>query len=378
MVQVVHQPVKPQSPRLTTGLLVQNQRVPSIRVLLVADTHLGFDDPPRPRIERRRRGPDFFRNFELALEPALRGAVDLVLHGGDLLFRSRVPQGLVTRAFEPLRAVAEAEVPVVVVPGNHERSHLPRPLVADHPRLHVLNQPRTVRIERPGGRIAVAGFPFHREARRRFPELLAATEWSAEPAALRLLLLHQAIEGARVALGHHPDHDYTFRGADDVVRGRDLPPAFAAVLSGHIHRHQRLTRDLSGRPLPCPVFYPGSVERTSFAERAEAKGYLILEFRVDGAAGGKLERWQFHPLPARPMVRARIAAQGLDALGLTTALRQTLAALPADAVVTLELEGEIEADAHSALQAAALRAVTPKTMNLMLRGAGRRRRDQPR
>ena len=38
--------------------------------LFVSDTHLGFDLPRRPRVERRRRGPDFFENFERALEPA--------------------------------------------------------------------------------------------------------------------------------------------------------------------------------------------------------------------------------------------------------------------------------------------------------------------
>jgi hypothetical protein len=37
-----------------------------IRILLIADTHLGFDLPFRPRINRRRKGPDFFANFERA------------------------------------------------------------------------------------------------------------------------------------------------------------------------------------------------------------------------------------------------------------------------------------------------------------------------
>jgi DNA repair exonuclease SbcCD nuclease subunit len=40
-----------------------------IRILLIADTHLGFDLPFRPRIKRRRRGLDFFANFERALMP---------------------------------------------------------------------------------------------------------------------------------------------------------------------------------------------------------------------------------------------------------------------------------------------------------------------
>jgi hypothetical protein len=50
-----------------------------IRILFLADTHLGFDLPFRPRIQRRRRGPEFFANFERALRPALRDRVDCVV-----------------------------------------------------------------------------------------------------------------------------------------------------------------------------------------------------------------------------------------------------------------------------------------------------------
>jgi hypothetical protein len=90
----------------------------TVRILLVADTHIGFDLPRRPRVERRRRGHDFLANFERALEPALAGEVDLVVHGGDLLFRSRVPATLVETALAPLVAVAERGVPVCIVPGD--------------------------------------------------------------------------------------------------------------------------------------------------------------------------------------------------------------------------------------------------------------------
>ena len=132
------------------------------RVLLLADTHLGFDLPWRPRVERRRRGPDFFANYERALAPAVAGEVDLVVHGGDVLFRSKVRPQLVQMAFEPLMRVADAGVPVVVVPGNHERSAIPYPLLATHPDVHILSAPRTVRLEIRGSRVAVAGFPFQR------------------------------------------------------------------------------------------------------------------------------------------------------------------------------------------------------------------------
>ncbi|MGQ0641794.1 MAG: metallophosphoesterase [Gemmatimonadaceae bacterium] len=96
-----------------------------IRILLVADTHLGFDLPVRPRIERRRRGHDFLANYATALQPALDGAVDLVVHGGDVFNRSRPVPSLAYQAFAPLMRVADAGVPVYVVPGNHERGRLP-------------------------------------------------------------------------------------------------------------------------------------------------------------------------------------------------------------------------------------------------------------
>ena len=78
--------------RCCDGCDARRPRREPMRVLFVSDTHLGFDLPARPRVDRRRRGPDFFACFERALEPALRGEADVVVHGGDLLYRSRVPR----------------------------------------------------------------------------------------------------------------------------------------------------------------------------------------------------------------------------------------------------------------------------------------------
>ena len=115
----------------------------TVRILLVADTHLGFDLPFKPRIQRRRRGHDFFANFNLALAPALRGEVDLVVHGGDLLFRTRIPDALLEMAMEPLLKVANCGVPVYLVPGNHERSRIPLQIWTVHPNIYIFHRPGT-------------------------------------------------------------------------------------------------------------------------------------------------------------------------------------------------------------------------------------------
>ncbi len=297
-----------------------------MRVLFLSDTHLGFDEPSRPRVVRRRRGEDFFAGYLRALAPALAGEVDVVLAGGDLLYRSRVPVGLVERALEPLRRAADRGVSVLIVPGNHERSRIPYPLLTRHPRLHVFDRPRTFTIERRGLTVAFSGFPYARQVRARFVELLAAAEADGAPSRAdhAVLCLHHAVEGSTCGPG-----DFTFTTGDDVIRRDELPPRFAAVLSGHIHRHQILRR-----PEGPPVVYAGSTERTSFAEAPETKGAVHLELDARGVA-----RLDFVPLPTRPMITCALALAGLSADDARRRVTSALHATPSDAIVQLRVTG---------------------------------------
>jgi len=261
------------------------------RILFLADSHLGFDLPTRPRSTRRRRGHDFLANHRAALEPALKGEVDVVVHGGDVFHRPDVDEALAWQALRPLLRVAEAGVPVFIVPGNHERARLPHARFAAHPLVHVFDRARTFTIEVRGMRVAFSGFPFERrDVRTRFPSLVERTGWREHGADMRLLCMHHCAEGATVGPG-----DFMFTTASDVVRVRDVPTSFAAVLSGHIHRRQVLSTDLRGRPLEVPVLYPGSVERTAYAERGETKGYMVLDVAPGDVAPGdrKRVRWSF-------------------------------------------------------------------------------------
>jgi len=310
------------------------------RLLFLSDTHLGFDLPSRPRVERPRRGEDFFRAFERALAPALAGEVDAVLHGGDLLYRSRVPARLAEAALAPLRRVASLGIPVLLVPGNHERARVPYPLLSLHPNLHLLDRPRTVVVEARGLRVAFAGFPFARSVRSSFGALLAATGRGACEADVRLLCLHQCVEGATCGPG-----DFTFTTGDDVIRRADLPRDVAAVLSGHVHRHQILP----GAP---PVVYAGSVERTSFAEAGEEKGAVHIALSRAG-----VERIAFRRLPARPMVTRLLRLEGLPEAAARERLAQLLASTPEGALVRLRLLGDLRPALPPLLAAPSLRAM---------------------
>ena len=312
-----------------------------MRVLFVSDTHLGFDLPARPRVVRRRRGDDFFHNFERALDAARAGKVDVVVHGGDLLYRSRVPAWIAEAALAPLKRVAASGIPVLLVPGNHERGRMPYPLLAIDDHLHVFDRPRTVVLEARGVRVAFTGFPYTAAVRGRFRDLVARAAADTGPADLRVQCMHQCVEGATCGPGN-----FTFAFGADVVRAADLPQDVSVTLCGHIHRHQILRPRGRG-----PVVYAGSVERTSFAEASETKGFVVLEL-----TGAGLGAFEFNALATRPMVIRTLSvppdcADRQDDADLRARIAEALEATPADAVVQLRIDGPVPV----ALTAATLR-----------------------
>jgi DNA repair exonuclease SbcCD nuclease subunit len=126
-----------------------------------------------------------------------------------------------------------------------------------------------------------------------------------------------------------------------------------------------LTKDLSGNPIPTPVFYPGSTERTSFVEKDEPKGYLILEIEPSHqVAGGILKHWQFNQLPARPMHQLDVQAANMTAAQLGAWLKSNLECLSQDSVVKIKIHGNISPDLLKIVSAASLRSLAPSTMNV--------------
>jgi DNA repair exonuclease SbcCD nuclease subunit len=246
---------------------------------------------------------------------------------------------------------------VFIVPGNHERGRLPHARFATHPNVHVFDRARTFVVEIRGSRVALAGFPYERSSvRSSFLDLLRQSEWQREPAAHRLLCMHQCVEGATVGPGN-----FKFTTGEDVVRLQDVPSELRAVLAGHIHRHQVLTTDLRGRSLDIPVLYPGSIERTSIAEIDEPKGFMVAHVGESGA------RWEFRRLPARPMLRREVTLGGVSANVLESQIRAIIADVPSEAVLYIRVVGTLTNEQLRVVSARRLRRIAPDTMNIELR-----------
>lgn len=332
----------------------------SIKILFLADTHLGFDLPLRSRIQRRRRGDDFFKNYHLALQPAFKKEVDLVIHGGDMFFRSRVHPKIIRDAFKPLLQIANNGIPIYIVPGNHERSKIPQSLFDTHKLIHIFDKPRTFYFTKKEITLALAGFPYYKNGiRENFKNVVAQTGYQKERADIRLLCMHHIVEGAQVGI-----QNYTFRSGEDVIQGKDIPGDFLAVLSGHIHRCQVLTHDLAGRPFGAPVLYPGAIERTSFVERAEKKGYFIIEAGFFQNINLPEIKWTFHELPTRPMSVIDLNLDEMNHQNLISLIKKKIAELNPHSVVQLKFQGLPDKKNTYPITLDWLRSIAPATMNI--------------
>ncbi len=328
-----------------------------MKILFLADTHLGFDLPNNPRILRRRRGEDFFKNYNHVLSQAKSGTIDLVIHGGDVFFRSRIPAVVIERAFTPLIDLAEKGIPVVIVPGNHERGKIPLHLWTAHPGIHIFHRPTTFTFKIDGLHLGISGFPFTRSIRESFPVLLNATGHEQVSTDISLLCMHQTVEGATVG-----PSNFVFRRGKDIIRGRDIPAFFDAVCSGHIHRGQILRRTLDGTRLRSPVIYPGSIERTSYAERNEAKYYCILELSPRDSEN--LVQIQRKELTTRPMNTIIVDRGSEDAI--LEQVRERLKEFDPNSIVRVEIRGEDADLPFEGSVAEKLRAIAPTSMNINL------------
>ena len=329
-----------------------------IRLLILADTHLGFDYPIRPRLQQRRRGPDFFANFRRVLDHARETRPDFVVHGGDLFFRARIPQKIVDLVYTDLLEFAAEGIPILIVPGNHERSVLPSSLFMQQPNIYIFDQPRSFLLKIGDAKIAFSGFPCERKrARDQFHLLVARTGFHDLDADIRLLCMHQTVESAQVGSA-----DYTFRRGVDIIPRNDLPRDTLAVLCGHIHRQQVLGQlDKDGDCLP-PVIYPGSIERTSFAEKDEPKGFYEIEFSTGGGEDWAINRLTFIELPARPM-EDLILGRELTPETLGSTIRSQAAHLDPNAILRIRASADLNPDINALVTSRLLRQVLPDSMN---------------
>ena len=154
------------------------------------------------------------------------------------------------------------------------------------------------------------------------------------------------------------------RSRQPVGTAMPMPPSSACIKPWRERASVRSTSPF-GMPLAAPVVYPGSVERTSWAEQNEEKKYAMLRIALSGPDRGKLLDAHFEALPARPMVDL-VLDSATQHGAISDCLGRRLSALDPNAIVRVHYDGAWTRPAGAALSAASLRAIAPMTMNISL------------
>lgn len=203
---------------------------------------------------------------------------DVVLFGGDL-YHSNHPGPLAQRECTKRLVEMSKIAPVVGVSGNHDDSanaSMTDSISIAAPRINISSRPKTVRVKD----YFIVCIPFirHRITQQK-GSLLQTME-----AVLGMALSKIPRQAKKVLVAHCTSLNAKYGGHTPVTLSRDLIwpshlfEPFDFVSLGHIHKAQMLSEK---------VVYPGSIERVSFQERDEEKGFYTFT--------------TWHKLETRPM-----------------------------------------------------------------------------
>ena len=345
---------------------------PDVKILHCADIHLGYETHGRldPQTGLNTRLLDFRRCFDALVRRAVDERVDLFLFCGDA-YRTADPTPTQQKQFaEAMRPIAEAGIPVVMVVGNH-----------DHPvtfgkassvdifgvlggNIEVFAQPTFCApgqahgpIETLAGPLQLVALPWpirskiltRDEHRAKTPhevrafiedfyvDFVRTCAADVDPAMPAVVAAHLTVQGSDLGGSERASliaHEPTFTAAQLSPAGPDGRSAFDYVALGHIHRYQDRNRDAFEAGAGPPVVYSSSIERISFKEHDDRKGFVLVD--IDAAApgepAGKTTRYAFVDTPARRFVPIEVDATGAadpTALVLAAIARHEIA----DAVV---------------------------------------------
>jgi DNA repair protein SbcD/Mre11 len=260
-----------------------------MKIVHFSDTHLGyqaFDNVTDAGVNAREQ--DVYDAFERAIDRILEIGPDLVLHSGDFFHRPSPSNRALTFGLEQLRRICNANIPFVVIAGNHETPKT----VYNSPILRAFRSLDGSIFPVFGealesfecGEALVHALPHINDLRALHGELEKLTP---RPGYFNILMLH-------TSLGKH----FLMEEYGEQVFPAAFEPALAGfdyVALGHWHKYQNTK-------VAPNAWYSGSTERMSEAEAGEDKGLVVLTIRPD-----RTYDLQFEPLETRSWLRIEIS-----------------------------------------------------------------------
>jgi DNA repair exonuclease SbcCD nuclease subunit len=312
----------------------------------ISDTHVGYraynalDD----NLGINQREADVYLALEQAVDKILEIRPDVLIHTGDLFDTPRPSNRALSSAFEQLLRISKQDIPVVMITGNHST-----PRMRDTGSVFQLFKllPNFYPIfEGTYEKVHLDKLTIHA-----IPHCLKKEDFSSQLDLLEIdnsskynvLMLHAAVTGIKeFSMGEFNEQE---------IQTGYLNPQFEYIALGHYHQLTQVEEN---------CFYSGSIERFSFNELNQKKGFIEFDLST--------KKMEFHELDIRPMedlgiIRAsnlssEIVAQKLEEVISSSQIERKIARL------TIE---DISVPAYNALDFQRIRKLTAPALHFDLR-----------
>jgi DNA repair exonuclease SbcCD nuclease subunit len=282
-----------------------------MKIIHVSDTHIGFSAYRKVDQETgiNQREMDIYRRFAEFADKAIEIHPDVVIHSGDLFDSVRPSNRAISVALDNLARITEAGIPVVVIAGNHSTPRLRETGSV----FKILEHVRGLKAVYSGvyermvqGDLTIHAVP-HNEGDALFEQLSKVCPDG--DAVYNVETLHAGVSGLSVfKMGEFNE---------TIVPSSYLRTDMDYIALGHYHNFSSAASN---------AFYAGSIERLTFAEANESKGFIVVDLDT--------KKREFIRLAAREMLDlGPIDASGMNAASLTDEISNVLE--------TVSMEGRI-------------------------------------
>lgn len=282
-----------------------------MRIVHLSDSHLGYVAYRAlcPNLGINQREADIYSAFKQAIDKILELKPDLVLHSGDLFDSVRPSNRAIHFAIEQVLRLSSANVPIVLIAGNHEMPKMHDTgsifkLFTFFPNIYAVFSGKYEKITLSPGKKGLSekqGVTIHAvpqcQTEEEFQKNLKLIQ--INPEEFNILMLHAGIQGVpEFSMGEFNER---------LVPQTVLLPEFDYIALGHYHKFSQILEN---------ACYVGSTERLTFGEIGQDKGILEISFQ-NSLENKKKRVIKFHSLNIRPMIEfPTINADNLDATSL--------------------------------------------------------------
>ena len=232
-----------------------------MRLVHLSDTHLGYSAYNKTDSSGiNQREADVYSAFNEIIEYILKTKPDLVIHSGDLFDSVRPSNRAIHEAFRQLVRLSRAEIPTVVISGNHSTPRQKATgsifrLLEFLEYIYPVFEGEYKTLEIGDAKIHAIPHPYNEEM---FEKNFSKSKLKADKKFLyNILVTHATVIGVT-----------GFAGAE--FKELSIPPSvlskeFDYIALGHLHKFIKVSDN---------AYYSGSPERLSFGEANYKKGFL--------------------------------------------------------------------------------------------------------